>query len=405
MQHIANIEIPPNLTGYDVSIIDSNTKRVLTSTSASVSSVTGSGITTIEPYKNYTVTVTAKDSGGVLIGTGGDSFYVRISNECTISSQVDWTVVGGAASTMSSPFEALMTYNGDGTYSYNYTLSVTGKISLWVILRNTGIIYGSFYTNTGLAGAAAASNISTTIDYLYGGGTVVGGQTDNVSAQFRTYLRPNVTDTYTIYVLMDDGASLYIGGTQYTSSFCTLGASEPSVSVSLTAFTNYYLVLNWCQGSGGSNIRLSWSYTGVAKTVIPYPNYVWPQFVGSSPYTFTVSCLSGYTNTNTNHPSEWYPIWGDGLRLGVEVWDDGNTNSNDGWSSDCLLVEYNWTWSGGSSSSKDAWSCYVAPIVTSKDGNSLKFDENFAFYMFWYHFWLYRNKRENNYNNCYLNPR
>ena len=177
--------------------METATRRILTSTSPTQSTVSGSGITSIEPFKNYTVTVTAKNSGGTLVGTGGDSFYVRISNECTKTTQVDWTVISGAANTMSSPFEALMTYNGDGTYTYNYTLSVVGKVSLCVILRNTGIVNGVFYTGLGFTGTAY-SNISTTIDYMYGGGYIIGTQTDSVSAEFTTYLRPNVTGTYII---------------------------------------------------------------------------------------------------------------------------------------------------------------------------------------------------------------
>ena len=350
---------------YIVHICETETKRALTLTDASNSVVSGDGIANIEPFKNYTVTVTAKDLASANVGTGGDSFYVRISNECTITSQTEWKTVVGAANTMSSQFEALMTYNGDGTYTYNYTLSVLGKVSIWVILRNTGIVKGDFYTNYSQLGSPAVSNISTDINFNWGSGSVVSGVSDCVSANFKTYLRPNVTDTYTIWCFMDNGANVTLNGDPIFREYETGYYGELSTTITLTAFTNYYMEIDWREATGGAAIILSWQYTGVSKIVIPYPNYVWPQFVGSSPFTFTVSCPSGYSSTVSGHSSEWYPICGDGKRNGVEVCDDGNTNSTDGCRNDCLQVEYNCSCSGGTSSTPDICSCKVEqPVET-----------------------------------------
>ena len=37
--------------------------------------------------------------------------------------------------------------------------------------------------------------------------------------------------------------------------------------------------------------------------------------------------------------ASWIPTWGDGLRAGSEAWDDANTLSSDGCSSDCSTIE------------------------------------------------------------------
>ena len=57
-------------------------------------------------------------------------------------------------------------------------------------------------------------------------------------------------------------------------------------------------------------------------------------------------------------------VWGDGLRVGSEVWDDRNTSNGDGCSSDCSLIESGYMCTGGSSTSKDIcilWSSGFSP--------------------------------------------
>ena len=62
---------------------------------------------------------------------------------------------------------------------------------------------------------------------------------------------------------------------------------------------------------------------------------------------------SGGNSSNNDKCSE---ICGDGKKLNSvnTYWDDGNTSSNDGWSSS-WSIEAGWIWSGGSSSSRDIW--------------------------------------------------
>ena len=45
-------------------------------------------------------------------------------------------------------------------------------------------------------------------------------------------------------------------------------------------------------------------------------------------------------------------MWGDGLKYAPEQCDDGNSESNDGWSSNCTKEDY-FTWSGGNLTTKD----------------------------------------------------
>ena len=61
---------------------------------------------------------------------------------------------------------------------------------------------------------------------------------------------------------------------------------------------------------------------------------------------------AGFYQQGTTSPNSWVSKWGDGLRVGSESWDDGNTSNGDGCSSLCI-VETDYSCSGGSTTSKD----------------------------------------------------
>ena len=66
-------------------------------------------------------------------------------------------------------------------------------------------------------------------------------------------------------------------------------------------------------------------------------------------------CGAGYYQNDSTNPTVWVTKWGDGLRVGSEKCDDGNSASGDGWSSDWSTVEASYVCNGGSSTSKDVW--------------------------------------------------
>ena len=85
--------------------------------------------------------MTAKDSSGNNIGIGGNYFAVEIYNKWTLDSSNNWNIVSGAKQTVSSTIKAQMTDNGDGTYSYSYSVQNDGAIS--IVIR--------MYTNSGIS--------------------------------------------------------------------------------------------------------------------------------------------------------------------------------------------------------------------------------------------------------------
>ena len=114
-----------------------------------MSVVSGTGISgNIIAFTTYSVLVTAKDSSGNNIGHGGDSFYVEIYNKWTVDSNMNWNTDAGARQTLTTPIKGAMTDNGDGTYSFSYSVVLDGAVTVVVKLENKGIINWRWYSNT-----------------------------------------------------------------------------------------------------------------------------------------------------------------------------------------------------------------------------------------------------------------
>ena len=71
--------------------------------------VAGDGLVDIQINKSYNAMITVKDSFGNNISVWADMFYIRFSNECSITSQVAWSQVIEAAIVLALTLEALMT--------------------------------------------------------------------------------------------------------------------------------------------------------------------------------------------------------------------------------------------------------------------------------------------------------
>ena len=117
--------------------------------------VSGTGVSgSIVAFTTYTVTVTAKDASGANIGHGGDIFVIEINNQWTLDAWGSCLVNSGAKSTISSFISATMTDNGDGTYSYSYSVQNDGAITVLVKLLVNGLVNWAWYDNMSFSGSA-----------------------------------------------------------------------------------------------------------------------------------------------------------------------------------------------------------------------------------------------------------
>ena len=103
-----------------------------------------------------------------------------------------------------------MVDNGNGSYSYTYSVQLDGAVTVLIQLKTTGNVFAEYYPNSSWSGSVSKANYTSTLDMDWGGGDIISGFSDNVSAYFVTWLKPQTTETYTIYLVADDGSSLWV---------------------------------------------------------------------------------------------------------------------------------------------------------------------------------------------------
>ena len=107
------------------------TSKAISRRSLSISTtnsvVSGAGISDIATGLTRTIVVTAKDSSGNIITTGGELLMIRITNLWSYANS-HYCSPNGATTPLSSLVSDMMVDNGNGTYSYSYTFTFIGKL-------------------------------------------------------------------------------------------------------------------------------------------------------------------------------------------------------------------------------------------------------------------------------------
>ena len=294
------------------------------------------------------ITVTAKDSYGNYVTTGGDIFTVKISNVCTKYNQY-YCAPSGSTTSLSSNVNDVMTDHNNGTYSYSYpvpnsrkncfTLIIVGSISVQVYLLTQGEVYQEHYLSPNdFTGTPDNSWTVTGLNFDQSNRNNFCSEASyNFKTKIITSLLVHNTGSINFNIEYDDGLKLYIDDASYNSNLWEVGVfSNSFTSANFEANKYYTFYSEFCQVQGGFKYILTWSLNGQAQVAIPSSNLFLPSLVGSSPYNIQISEV----------------VWGDGFKSKTEKWDDSNKTSGDGWSSN-WTVETGWTWSGGSNATPD----------------------------------------------------
>jgi cysteine-rich repeat protein len=341
-----NCEIDENSHKYD----NKEVKRRLGAIDVSQSLITGIP-SSAEAFQTYTITLVAKDSSGDDVGTGGSTLIVEIRNKCTISGVI-WVTDTSAKLPLSASIVGDMTDHGNGTYTFDFSINQSGEVSILVIDASSKGVSGEYYRTTNLSGSIAVSNTSSDLNLNWGLDGLP-GQNDNWSAKFTTYIRPPYSGTYSINVAQDNWVSFFWDGVLRINKFGMHDVWDDNFAVTLTAGQLYPIEINFVEFDGYAYVIVSWSGPNTPFQVIPSSACFLPTFSALQPYQVTVSCPTGYSGTNSSSPYLWKEICGDGLRIGAEIWDDGNTNDNDGCNGNWGIVESNFICVGGAVTSPD----------------------------------------------------
>ena len=131
-------------------------------------------------------------------------------------------------------------------------------------------LQGAYYSNTGLSGSPVITQTDPTVNFLWNGGTPAAGVSgSNFSARWTGQILPRSTGTYTFYATSDDGVRLYVNGKNLINAWVNQGATEYGGSIALTRGTPVSITLEYFQGTGGSQLSLSYSTLGLSKQIIP----------------------------------------------------------------------------------------------------------------------------------------
>jgi hypothetical protein len=194
-----------------------------------------------------------------------------------------------------------MTDHGNGTYTYDFTIEQSGEISILMMSMTANGVNGDYYTNSNLVSGYVKTNISSSINFIWGGDGLP-GRSDNWGARFKTYVKPIYSGTYTINVNHDDGSNFIWNGVSKLNRYQEYGEFTDSFSVTLTAGTFYPFEIRYYQFNYGKALKVRWSGPSTSYQVIPSSMYFYPEYFGSIPYHVIVTCPAGYSGTNPLSP-------------------------------------------------------------------------------------------------------
>jgi cysteine-rich repeat protein len=336
-----------------------------------MSTVYGSGLSSLLAGVTYSIKVDAKDSLGNQVTIGGDTFTVEIRNKCTTSGNNACNYDTSVKQPLQDTIYGTMDDLGNGTYNYDFSVQQSGEVTVIVQLLEGNGIYGEWFANRFWSGAPVKTNDSANFDFNWASGEdLISGRDDEVSAKFYTKLKPLISETYTFYMTHDDGSKLTLNGEVKIDQQGVTWIWFDTFTMELIANTLYDLEVEFFEEFQGAILKLEWSSASIEREIIPSSYFKAPKMVGGTVHQVSVDWKSGFSGTDPSSPYAWSYIWGDGLKVEGETWDDGNKKDGDGWSSDWQTVETDYACFGGSESREDIWvKCGTGYSVT-KDSSS-----------------------------------
>jgi endonuclease/exonuclease/phosphatase family metal-dependent hydrolase len=128
---------------------------------------------------------------------------------------------------------------------------------------------GQYFKNMDLTNPAF-ERVDSTIDFDWGRAAPdsrVG--VDNFSVRWTGFVEAKYSQTYTFYIIGDDGIRLYVNDKLVVSDWSNHGPRERSGTIDLKAGQNYPIKLEYYESTGGAVAKLLWSSPSQAKQVIP----------------------------------------------------------------------------------------------------------------------------------------
>ena len=135
-----------------------------------------------------------------------------------------------------------MTDNLDGTYTYNYTVSRPGQITVSILQYTLGGVYQEYYASNSFSGNNAYnSTIPADINFNWGSGNIYPSRAIDVSAKFYFRFKAPITGIITFYILLDDVTTMSVGKKAIYLSFSYLKSNQIMLYILYITNTNVEL--------------------------------------------------------------------------------------------------------------------------------------------------------------------
>ena len=211
-------------------------------------------------------------------------------------------------------FEARMTDNGNNQYSYTFSVSRPGKITISVLKYIGGRVFNEYYPTTDLTLNSDFFTYSPDLNLNWGSGVIYNGNSDNVGSKSYFKILAPTTGSYIFTVDVDDTFKLWINSGLVINKGCC-GLS--SATISLTGGTFYEGYIEYNEFGGYAYMILYWEINGGGRVLVPSSAFYGPEYV-SSPVTITIECTNGESKVISGGRPVCQAVCGDGLRHSSE---------------------------------------------------------------------------------------
>jgi len=246
-------------------------------TCATVSTVAGNGLTAATAGVEASFTITAKDAFANDRELEEDSFVVHVDGPNAFNINVY------PAPSPSNP----------GTYAVSYIATESGSYDVSVQRATAGGLYGEYFNNMWLLGDPATTAIDEEVDFAWGAGAVapptasslVMTGSDYMSVRWSGMFKPELSETYTFYAGVDNGARIYVDGDLVVDEWEVTEAGEYTATLAASAGLMYELKVEYRHTTGDASATLSYASASIAKRVVPSSRlFHSPMHVFGSPF-------------------------------------------------------------------------------------------------------------------------
>ena len=262
---------------------------------------------------------------------------------------------------------SLVQSNNDGAFVYTFNETDDSGYAITGTLIFRQPVLCTYYDNLGSSDSPHLNQSCDTIDMNIASGNTVftytdtsntsKSITDNYSIKYNTTVMANESGTYTLILKWDDSCKLTSDGLPRLDLTSSVNRDEfvQNFTVDMVANTYYPIFIEFYKSTGDSKLQLYWIRPGQStEEIVPQQNLWFDHYYGGQRIELNVTCPTEHASRNLQNDQSTNEVCGDGLRNRGEQWDDSNTKSGDGWSSE-WVVEKGYICTGGSNVTADQW--------------------------------------------------